>query len=401
MPRMSRWLRTRLMPWCAKVCALFGLLILGLWITGRILTDQYQWSQYLWWLPPIWVLGLAWMALGLSAFFAIFSRRLGGVFLRPLLLVSCLACTGFLIVGIWHLQRAVLPTDRASDSIRILHWNHAGSPIDEEGWAKRVFELDADIVMVSNAEWGTKRQALLDQFAPFAPLDQERWVNYSFRVHGDPAHFRIDGNAFIASRFPMTRTGMVSINMPVNKEHPIREQSGRGWVMFVEFDLSQTDPDAEPMIVWFVDLPSDPTAWRQETMTNARRAIEQWIGRSWVMGKHVWESVETDDIFPEPDLIIGDFNTLRGSDSLKALAPGMTDAFSAVGFGRGRSWIPKINNRFLRQPFKLADWHIDLSLVGDDWKPLGYRLEDGSRWGSTEHRMQILDLSPALGQTQD
>ncbi len=385
---LKKWIHTRLMPWCAKVCALIGLLILGAWITGRVLTDQYQWSQYLWWVPAIWMLIGGWGCLILSMVLGLFSRRLGGVFLRPLLLIACVGCTGYLIIGVWHLHRAVLPTQDTGDSIRIVHWNQSAKRVDQESWADAMIEDGADIVFVSNAPWGDQRQELLDAFAPMAPLEQERWVNYSYRVHGDPAHYRIEGNAFIASKFPMSRTGRVSIHTPTS-EDSLRPGGQRGWVMFAEFEI---DHSQEPFVVWFVDMPSEPMLWRQELMTKARGAVDNWDGQSWIMGRHVWKRTDTNDSFPEPDLILGDFNTLRGSDSLDHLAPDMTDAFSAVGYGRGRSWTPRIRNRFVRQPIKLADWHIDLSLVGDGWEPIGYRLEGGARWGSTEHRMQIVDL---------
>ena len=382
------WLRRRALPKCAKLCAFIGLLILGLWVTGRVLTDQYQWSQYIWWVPAIWMLGSAWAFLFMSVVLAKLSRRFGGIFLRPILLLACLGCTGYLIIGVWHMHRVVLPYERSDDAIRIVHWNQSSKDVDQAGWAKAVLDQGGDIVFVANAPWGEARQVLLDSFAPFAPFERERWVNYSYRVHGEPSHYRIEGNALIASRFPMIRTGMVYMHAPINQEDASAIGSSNGWVLFAEFDIGKP----KPMVVWFVDLPSDPSSWRQETMQIAADAIRYWNGRTWVMGKHVWKSTETSDSFPAPDLIIGDLNSLRGSNSIDQLAPNMTDAYSAVGYGRGRSWVPNIDNAFARQPFKLADWHIDLSLVGESWLPTRYRIKDASRWGSTEHRMQILDL---------
>lgn len=366
-----------------------GLVILGLWITGMVLTDQYRWSQYLWWVPALWMLGSAWGFLILSVVFAVFARRLSGIFLRPMLLLACIGSTGYLFIGVWHIHRILLPTQHAKDTIRVVHWNQSAKKVDQEGWAKDILTQDVDIVFVVNAQWGEERQALLDSFSSYAPVENERWVNYSYRVHANPAHYRVEGNALIASRFPMVRTGMVYMHAPMNQEDASEIGSSNGWVMFAEFDLGESDP----LIVWFVDLPSDPVSWRQETMQNTAEAIDSWNGRSWVMGKHVWEQHDTDNSFPEPDLIIGDFNTLQSSDSLDQLAPNMTDAFSAVGYGRGRSWYFKSKNRYLRQPLKLADWHIDLALVGERWNPVEYRIENTMQWGMTEHRMQVLDIS--------
>jgi len=386
------WFRRRALPRCAQLCALLGLVILGLWITGRVLTDQYRWAQYIWWVPSIWMVGSAWVCLGVSALLALFSRRLGGLFLRPALLVACIGCTGYLFIGVWHMHRVFSSNQRADDSIRIVHWNQSSKHVDQTGWAISVLDQEADIVFVANASWGEERQELLDSFAPFAPLARERWVNYSYRVHGEPAHYRVEGNALIASRFPMIRTGLVYMHAPTNQEDASFIGSSNGWVLFAEFDLGESESTSESLIVWFVDLPSDPASWRQESMQNASNAIHSWNGRSWIMGRNVWELSHTESSFPEPDVIIGDFNTVRGSKSLQLLAPKMSDAFSAVGYGRGRSWVPEIDNRLLRQPFKLADWHIDLALVGANWMPTRYRIEDTRRWGQTEHRMQILDL---------
>ncbi len=386
------WIRRRVLPMCAKACALLGLVILGLWITGRVLTDQYRWSQYLWWVPAIWVLGSAWVALVLSAIFALFARRLGGIFLRPVLLLACIGSTAYVFFGVWHMHRALFPTSVPSDAIRVVHWNQSSKKVDQAGFAQFVLDQEVDIVLVSNSTWGKEKQTLLDHLSPMAPDEKRRWVNYSFKGFVDPAHFRIEGDVFIASKYPLVRTGMVKINTPTKQESPVRPGSSHGWVLFAEFDLGEPGAPAEPFIVWLVDLPSNPLAWRQDIMQSVSQTINSWDGTSSIMGRHVWETIETNDAFPDPDLIIGDFNTLRGSASLDLLAPGMTDSFEAVGYGRGRSWMPSAQNKYFRQPFKLADWHIDLALVGSRWKPAGYQIKDTRQWGWTEHRMQIVDL---------
>ncbi len=391
------WTRRRVLPKVSKLCALLGLMILGAWIIGRVLTDQYRWSQYLWWVPPLWALGSAWGALIVSALFALFARRLGGIFLRPVLLLACIGTTGYLFFGIWHMHRALLPARIPDDAIRIVHWNQSSKKVDQAGFAKFVLDQEVDIVLVSNSTWSKDKQALLDHLAPLAPDEQRRWVNYSYKGFVDPAHFRIEGDVFIASKYPLVRTGMVKVNTPTKQESPVRPGSSHGWVLFAEFDRRDAGKSPgdqpEPFIVWFVDLPSNPIAWRRRMMQSVSNAVRAWDGTSSVMGRHIWETIETDDPFPSPDLIIGDFNTLRGSASLDRIAPDMTDAFEATGYGRGRSWMPLTQNKYLRQLFKLADWHIDLALVGDRWKPAGYQIRNTRQWGWTEHRMQIVDIT--------
>jgi len=394
---MLGWVRRRVLPRCAKLSALLGLLILGAWITGRVLTDQYPWSQFLWWVPPIWMVGSAWVLLMLSAALAFFARRLGGLFLRPMLLLACIGCTGYLVFGVWKVHRIPFAQPIPSDTIRIAHWNQSSKRVDQQGWAKAMLDDGVDIVFIANASWGKDRQTLLDGFAPYAPEQKERWVNYSYRVHADPAHFRIEDDAFIASRFPLVRTGMVTMSSPTVADDSLRASGRDGWVMFAEFDLSGDSDESgtkrDPFIVWFVDLPSEPLAWRMRTMRSVSGAIKSWDGHGAIMGRHVWEADEGGEAFPEPDLIIGDFNTLAGSESLDIVAPNMTDAFDAVGFGRGRTWTPRVDNRYLRQPFKLADWRIDLALVGARWNPVRYQIKRPTEWGWVEHRVQIVEIA--------
>ena len=389
------WARRRIFPRLARYLALLGVLVLVAWVIGRVRTDQTRWSQYLWWLPPLWALGAAWLLLFVSAGFGWLSRRPSGWVLRPLLLVGCVALSVYVLVWSWHLPRFARSYTRDPSSIRVLHWNQSAARIDQQQWGRRIRDLGVDIVLIANAKWGDDRQRLLSQFEYFAPVEQERWVNYSYRVHAEPSHYRVEGDAMIASRFPMTRTGMVSFGSRQRQQVLNHSSSGKGWVMFAEFDLDPDDPQDEPFVVWFVDLPSNPLHWKIEQMQGVRRAIDSWEGIGWEMGRHVWEQTQFEDTrFPTPDLIIGDFNTTRGSASLDLLVPDYQDAFEAVGMGRGRSWVPESRNRIQRAAFKLADFHIDLALLNPAARAEHYELLE-TEHGS--HYVQILDLSRDSG----
>lgn len=400
------WSRRRLLPKLAKLCVFGGLMIVGLWIIGRVLTDQYAWSQYLWWMPSIWMLGWGWTLLLLSAGFAIFSRRPSGLMIRPVLLILCVGCTGYLFFGVWHLQRGVVTHAPNPDRIRIVHWNQAGFKADQEAWAEHVIDLQADVVLVANSRWGNDRRALLQALSPIAPADEQHMVTKGFQVEGKPGHFRLFGDALVASRFPILRTALVTTGSKQDQESVFKRGSDYGWIMLVELDLSETNAENDTMVVWFVDLASNPSLWRGDTMLQITRAISQWDGSEFVIKeperkRSVWARIETDHSFPDPDVIIGDFNTPNGSHSINILAPNMTDAYQAVGFGRNSTWRPKIKSKLARQPFKLADWHIDLALTGKDIKPAGYRIENTNQLGKSEHWMQILDILPSLHETND
>jgi hypothetical protein len=388
------WCRRRVLPKLAHLCAILGVLILGLWITGRVLTDRFQWSQYLWWIPAIWMIASGWGLLVTSVVFDKLSRRSKGLLARALLLLGNIGCTGYLIFGVWHMHRMITPSPSYPDAIKVVHWNQSAKKVDVASWAQSLLEQSTDIVLVTNSRWGSDRRTLLENLAPIAPSDEKHRVTNGYRVVGQLGHFRIDNNAFVASRFPIVRTGQVHVGSYSAEESSVRPGGDLGWVLFAEFDLSSIDPESSPFIVWFVDLPSDPLSWRQSSMHQVVQAIQGWNGRTTIVGESGWTTIETADSFPQPDLVIGDFNTLRGSASLDLLAPNMSDAFSQAGVGRGRSWSPKVSNKFLRQPIKLADWHIDLSLVGPNWRVSRYELMNTRQWGWAEHRIQKLDLLP-------
>jgi hypothetical protein len=98
---------------------------------------------------------------------------------------------------------------------------------------------------------------------------------------------------------------------------------------------------------------------------------------------------------------MGDFNIVRGSASLEVLAPGMRDAFEEAGWGRGASWrqarpvgpgaswTERTKARVTQTLLPLADWHIDLTLVGAWWRAGRYRLVDP---GAGPHWVQVADL---------
>ncbi|MHA7814417.1 MAG: endonuclease/exonuclease/phosphatase family protein [Phycisphaerales bacterium] len=389
-PGIIGWVRRRVLPLLAKGTAMLGILMLGAWITGRVLTDEHHWSQYLYWLPPIVMIGGAWVLLILSTILAAMARRLGGLLLRPVLLLLAIGCTIHLVFGVWHTHRLITTSsDKAPDAIRVLHWNHGGKSIDADAWGERINQLDTDIVLFANPEWGEERQALLDQFTHFAPDDRVRWVNYSYRVNADPAHFRVEGHAVIASRYPMTRTGKVHFGEHERQEVMNRSSSSNGWVLFAEFDLDPARGDDQPLVVWFVDLPSNPTAWKMDEMRTVRSAIDSWNGAGWEMGRNVWEQYQDESAsFPDPDLIIGDFNTPRGSASIDLLAPAFKDAFEQGGHGRGRSFrVSGVGPGGVLSA--VVDLHIDLALVAPAHGVNYYTLLGSAE---TDHTPQIVDI---------
>ncbi len=386
-------IRRKILPKCAQLCAFVGLMILGVWVVGRVLTDQFSWSQYLWWIPPIWAIGSAWGLLVVSAVLGKFALRPGGMILRPLLLLACIGCSVFLVFGIWRMHRAVLGRPIVdAPSVRILHWNQSAfKGLDKA--TPVIVSQDPDLVLLVNSRGNRRRIDLIHQLEYMAPSEEEFRLRPGVRAHFQPDHFTIQGQALVASKLPIIRTGTVTLEQIVDLETASRKTGQHAWVMFIELDLRERFPDGpSSMMVWLVDLPSEPTLWRMTSMRTAVRAINGWNGQYRVSnGTGGWDVVHTDEPFPEPDIVIGDFNALRGSASIKELAPSMKDAFAQAGYGRAKTWTPRIRNKYVRQPMKFADWHIDLTMTGYRWRASSYRLIDPP---AGTHDMQVVDLTP-------
>jgi endonuclease/exonuclease/phosphatase family metal-dependent hydrolase len=79
-----------------------------------------------------------------------------------------------------------------------------------------------------------------------------------------------------------------------------------------------------------------------------------------------------------PDIIVGDFNTVRGGAAIATFAPKMRNAFDIAGVGFGATY-PRI--------FPLL--HIDQILLGPRVIVLHYEIIDT---GSGAHRMQIASI---------
>ena len=118
------WARRRVFPLIARAMALGGLLILGGWITGRVLTDQHHWSQYLWWMPALWVLLVTLVLALCSLLFAKLARRPAAVFLGPLLWLALIGCSIYVVAVVWWPIIGSGPNaKKAPGIIRALHWN--------------------------------------------------------------------------------------------------------------------------------------------------------------------------------------------------------------------------------------------------------------------------------------
>lgn len=389
----GRWVRRRALPWAARLLALLALGAVGAYAAGRVLTDSGHWSQYLWWTPALWTLGAAWTLLGLSALAGRAALHPGGVMLRPLALAACVAASLWLTLGEWNLHRAVVgprPAARAG-TLRVLHWNQAAAMAP--GGAELIRASDPDLAIVVNPRFDRFRREVVAAMGGLAPGGSEVRLDGRVTASTEPGHFFSTGMTLVGSRERILRAGLVSLSPVAGHDASWRTARDPGFVLWLEIEAGERFAAlGRPVVVWVVDLPSDPSVWRGAVMANAARAVAAWEAPAMVCDEAGrWRSGGEPVRAPAPDLVIGDFNTLRGSASLEVFVPGMEDAFARAGWGRARSWTPRATRRAERALLALADWHIDLALYGGSWRAARYRLL-GTPGGL--HKAQVVDLAP-------
>lgn len=385
------WVRRRLLPQCARLLVAGVLLVLAGWTVGQVLTDEYYPSQYLWWIPTPAVLAVCWPMVLASWLLEKMSIRLGGYQLRPILSAALFGITVWYVFGVGRVHRLLFPAERGS--LRVVYWNLA---VDDEadGAGKVVSSLAPDLAIVANPRWDQTRAELLDsmraisgdQPAPGSepdtaserPADQTQPGEEAEGVAEpvvepvvEPAHFLFSNEIAISTRGSIERWGSVTFAAA-----GVNDYEHRGVVLFAE--VSGLSP--EPLTVWVVDLPSAPALWRMEVMEMARQAVLSWDGRSFVpRGDGRWSLQTGEDAFPNADLIVGDFNTPRGSKSLETLVGALSNAASARR-GFGYTW-----------PRDRALLAIDHCFVGRHFEAVGQRTLDA---GMGRHRVVVTDLKP-------
>ncbi|MGD1914712.1 MAG: hypothetical protein ACFCBV_00790 [Phycisphaerales bacterium] len=373
--RPSRRARLRgFLAWLGRVC-LF-LLALG-YFTGRVLTDHYSWTQWLFWAPPeAWLLG-AWVLVMVTA--ALVPRGPRRRWRRLSLVLVAAVLTLHVATAHWRLQNALLRTPGPT-ALRVYHWN-ATEATDE---SMQSFLREADpfgiersssaVVVLANPplrlQWGEIVRMLAN-----APISQQDL----------PRHFSRGGRFVIISGPPMSESGWVSLDLRGETNEP--DLLDHGTAIYARLETR-----AGPAVLWGWDWPSDPARGRMAFVEPSRAAIESSVHlrfRPTAAGPRRRSEIEG---FPEPEIVVGDFNTGRGSAAIDALLPGLSDAHAKAGIGPDYGWP-----RFVRLRGKD---HTTIPFLGLDqalidrarWRATAYRMID---LGEGTHRAQEMILTPA------
>ncbi len=366
------WFRRRGLSLLARLSALAGILLILAWGAGRWFNDDHLWSQALFWIPTGVVASIAWITLVFSAVCSKLSLRMGGVKLRPFLAVGALVVTGWMVVS-WKPVRLVIPAGGpSSEVVRVAYWNLSVER-NAVGAGDVVLAQSPVIAILANVRADEHREPILKAMRSLIHEDEA----------DEGVHFRHEHNITVSSRFPIRRWGVTRPKRVTTLLTEWRSEWDTGRITFIEFDtggyLSLED---ETFVVWVVDLPSDPTMSRAEVMSAAGEAVEVWEGPVMLpdaLGRWIGTPLpEGERGFPEPDLIIGDFNTPRGSRSLRSLVGDARSTHAQAGVGPDATWMRR---------FPL--WAIDQAFTGERVRATYSDVIDP---GMSEHRMLVVEI---------
>ena len=372
-----------------RIAALARALVAGLvvggvlaWALSRLLTDRFAWSQPVWWVPspvllgPLWIAGvrnlIGWLRAGRRA------RRLGThaarrrdvcrVWVAPTISVTAVASVVMVVFGELGLHRVLRGRGSAAGGevpIRLVFWNQAGHRAGDLGPV--LVPRDPTVLVLANRHSDSSTGELAEAFLANGPVHPA--VGWPFDVF---------------SRLPVLRWASTSLGLE-GRSRAANDASQRdcGWAAWYELETA-----GGTLVVWAIDLPSDPRAHRVPLAREAGRTLASWSGAVRVREDdgYRYEKAERAG-FPAPDVVVGDFNIPRGSASLgvfleEAGAAGMRDAFEVAGFGWQRTW-----------PREWPVWAIDHCFVAGD-------VEVGS-WSAANpgiggHRAIVVDLGASL-----
>jgi hypothetical protein len=357
--------------------ALFpGVLILAAWMVGNLCSDRWYWSQWLEWIPTS--VALAGSGVFISLAGLLHPRGPRDRYpsrARVLASIAWGLVLVYMLLVDWRLPNALKKREQPGPgSTRVLFWNAAAE--DEPGWSRAALGENADVVVLVSLK------------------NDEELARIS-KSMGESESVIVTDRFTVLSRRRIERYALTPLDIAPGEGLDPRQRTGtRKWAdpghaMFIELAADDHRPTA---CVWVLDLPSDLSLARRDVTAQAASVIREFNGPALrPNGMEAWVEDGATVLrgFPEPDLIIGDFNIPRGSASLDAITRGKPNTFDQCGYGPTASWPCKWPRT------RLAIWpllHIDQMFVGGALRATSYRLINP---GSGTHRMQRADFAAA------
>lgn len=335
------------------------------WAVSLAVGDRSLWSQFVAYVPlMVWVC-LAWSGVVLRAL----SRRAGATGRpaprtrrpSPHLVIAILLSAHQALD--WRLASIVTPPAPFDRPVRVLSWNPAWERLS--GFDERVVEQRPEIFVATTPHYTADFTSLRTRLSE---------ATYAFR----------SPTFAVVSVFPVLRSGWVPLDTPppairLSWVPEGAVSSSGGEAAFVELDT--TSRLGHPTVIWCVDLPSDPFMHRREVVRHALATIRDFRGPVQHRQPDGTDNPGEPAPFPEPDMIVGDFNTPRGAGALRQWGPTIRNAYDDAGLGPAGT-IP-------------ARWgvlHIDHQLLGPRVRAVGYDVVD---LGAGRHAAVLTRIAPA------
>jgi len=359
------------------------------WCVSRVIGDPNVAAQFVLW-TPTWAFVCAMLGLvGGSWGLAMLGRRSAtdpAVYAEPTLrrprfvvmrrgaLIACGVMLGFMLFADWRMINAVAgPNAAARDrTVRVLNWNPTATFM--ESFPQLIAPIDADVALIANPPAIVDWTLVRDGFMP--ARDAVRYGRFA-----------------VISRYSVLRWGWT--DLMIRGSEPVKQSTHKaswltidtGQAMWVELDTTATL--GRPMVVWIVDMPSEPRIERRGAFEAAAKALREWKGRAMERASADAESPMSEEAFvarfggtgfPKPDLVLGDFNTPRGGPSIRGLVPdSMRSAFAQAGYGPMGTW-----------PRQMAVLGIDQAFTAEWLRVTRYDVKDPQ---VGEHRLQVFEMT--------
>lgn len=322
----------------ARALAWAALVGMTMWLVGEVMSDRTSWSQWLSWIPTVLTLGGMLACVAGSWVLSAAARWIGrgggrrvGWRVRVIAALAMVAVAAYMLGVEWRLPAAAW--DRAGSAratagvpVSVLYWNHAGNW--GRDWKTTAADKHADVSIHASVRYWEYVPQMLDEIEA--------------RIGSRPHYQRIDAYG-VLTKWPIVRWGRTNLNLPTiqTKLRPYATVWERGWywnrgqAAWIELDSA---PDlGRNLVVWIVDMPSDPRLHRENLTRIAGETMRAWTGPVMVRGPVGQFVAEEGGAaargFPAADLIVGDFNIPRRARSLRHMVGDARGVFEAVGFG--------------------------------------------------------------------
>lgn len=365
------------------------------WALGRALTDTTRWSQYFFWMPTVVVVGAAGLLLLLAWGMRWFGAVLAYASLRRARIAWGEGGEGYearssssqeskpyrkhVFKGCWGLAALATlgaaayglaewtgpgraPDFQRAKSLRVVFWN------DSEGlmrdWERALLEPGPDVAIMKPGS-GRAFGNVLTQMGPDADF---------VYTHG----FAIVTKAKIKRRTHFTLRVTQGLGIDLRRKDMRQPQPDFGTATILE--LATSERLGRDITLYLIDLPSDPSLWRQTVMREAKASLDAFTADVWRKDEKLdrWLRIENPEPFGPPDVLIGDMNTPRGADSLRIVTGDMQSAYDAAGNGYAATY-----------PRVLPLWHVDQAYVAKSLRVGWYQVRNP---GGGSHAMQVVDV---------